>query len=95
MALVGKGEMHREYRVYDIVFLCFTSDHLSLLLLVRVHDSTQPWFSFNSFHFQVVVLSMAGKYVDAMSCIVNLITDGWVDPVLYVVQAHETYTYIQ
>ena len=38
---------------------------------------------------------MAGKHVDAMSCIVNLITDGWVDPVLYVVQAHETYTYIQ
>ena len=97
MTLVNKGEKDRGCGVCDVAFLRFTSDHVSLLLLVKVRDSAQLWLSsnFSFFRFQVVVLFMAGKHVDAISRLDDFITDGWVDSALYVVQARETCPHIQ
>ena len=98
MALIGKGEKDKGIRVCDIAFQHFHSKHITLLLLVKVYDSTRPRSSFTFFFFQAVVLFMAGKHVNAMSRMDDLITDGigsWVDPTLYVVQAREIYPHVR
>ena len=76
----------------DIAFLYSPSDHLLLLLLIKVCGSAQPWTSFNFFPYQAVVLSIAGEHVDAISRIDDLIADSAntpVDAAVFVVQVRQ------
>ena len=88
LALVGMGETDKGCGTCDMASLHFPSYHFSLFL-IKVRDSAQPLSPSNFFCPQAVVLFIAGKHVDAMSRMDDLITDGtglWTDPSLYVVQ---------
>ena len=95
MTLVGKGEKDNAIRMCDIAFLHSPSDHLFLLLLIKVRDSARPWSSAHFIPYQAVVLFMTGEHVDAISRMDDLVAHVGAYPVSYVVQARGTCPYIQ
>ena len=98
VALIGKGEKDEGVRVCDISFQHFHSEHVTLLLLIKVCDFARLWSSFQLVPFEAVVLFMAGEHVDAISRMDDLITDGAslrADPALSIVQAREICPYVR
>ena len=86
LAHVGKQERRNAYRSCDIAFEHFHSSHVSFLLLIKVRFlSSIVARLLNS--PQAIVVFMAGRQLDAISRIDDLIATLRFNSICYVVQA--------
>ena len=89
VALVESGQKEDGCRVLDLAFRYCNSVHVDHLLLIKVCIRCPSWLGclIMNYHIQAVVLSMAGKHVDAVLRVDDLIATAHQHSEYYVVQA--------